>query len=129
MKIAALLLCLLINAVVAFSPSPTRSATSKRVPSLLAAKAPLDKNVAIAAGFMASQIIIQSAQAVEEVEVVDLPPPYVPVIVGLFLLGGVGVLTSSLGNVMDEEASLGLQSGARAKKEMERSRSSYFKKR
>jgi hypothetical protein len=29
---------------------------------------------------------------------------------------------------MDEEASLGLQSGARAKKEMERGRSSYFRK-
>jgi hypothetical protein len=40
----------------------------------------------------------------------------------------VALLTGSLGNVMDEEASLGMQSGARAKKEIERSRSSYFKK-
>lgn len=54
---------------------------------------------------------------------------YVPAIFGVVLLAGVGVLTSSLGNVMDEEASLGLQSGARAKKEIDRSRSSYFKRR
>ena len=54
---------------------------------------------------------------------------YIPAIFGVVLLAGVGILTSSLGDVMDEEASLGLQSGARAKKEIERSRSSYFKKR
>ena len=65
----------------------------------------------------------------EAMEVAELPPPYVPAIFGVVLLAGVGILTSSLGNVMDEEASLGLQSGARAKKEIERSRSSYFKKR
>ncbi|GKY97627.1 hypothetical protein MPSEU_000721100 [Mayamaea pseudoterrestris] len=65
----------------------------------------------------------------EDYAVAELPPPYIPVIFTLALLGGVGWLTSSLGNVMDEEASLGLQSGARAKKERERSSSSYFKKR
>jgi hypothetical protein len=64
-----------------------------------------------------------------EMEIAELPPPYVPAIFGVVLLAGVGILTSSLGDVMDEEASLGLQSGARAKKEIERSRSSYFKKR
>ncbi|GAX20198.1 hypothetical protein FisN_12Hh043 [Fistulifera solaris] len=69
-----------------------------------------------------------AALAADAVELAELPPPYVPVLVGLGLLVGVGVLTSSLGNVMDEEASLGMQSGARAKKEIERSRSSYFKK-
>jgi hypothetical protein len=63
-----------------------------------------------------------------EVEISELPNPIVPVLVGLGLVVGVGVLTSSLGDVMTEEASLGLQSGARAKKEIERSRSSYFKK-
>ena len=62
-------------------------------------------------------------------ELAELPPPYIPVIFGLGLLAGVGLLTSSLGNVMDEEASLGLQSGAKAKKEMERGRSSFFKQR
>jgi hypothetical protein len=61
-------------------------------------------------------------------EIAELPNPLVPVIFGIGLLGGVGWLTTSLGDVMTEEASLGLQSGARAKKEIERSRSSYFKK-
>jgi hypothetical protein len=37
-------------------------------------------------------------------------------------------LTGSLGDVINEEAQLGMQSGARAKKEIDRSRSSYFKK-
>lgn len=63
----------------------------------------------------------------DEMELAELPPPYVPALFGVALLVGVGIFTGSLGNVMDEEASLGLQSGARAKKEIERSRSSYFK--
>jgi hypothetical protein len=41
---------------------------------------------------------------------------------------GIGLLTGSLGDVINEEAQLGMQSGARAKKEIDRSRSSYFKK-
>lgn len=69
------------------------------------------------------------AQAVgDDVEYAELPPPYIPLIFAVGLLAGVGLLTGSLGDVMDEESSLGLQSGARAKKEIERSRSSYFKK-
>ena len=101
------------------------------------------------------------AESADDLEIVDLPPVYVPILFAIGVLGGVGVLTASLGNVMDEgelvsvvqldvyydsypvrllncsyydilyistEASLGLQSGARAKKERDRSRSSYFKK-
>ncbi|KAL3811538.1 hypothetical protein ACHAXA_010314 [Cyclostephanos tholiformis] len=64
----------------------------------------------------------------DELEIAELPPVYVPIIFAIGVIGGVGVLTASLGNVMDEEASLGLQSGARAKKERDRTRSSYFKK-
>lgn len=67
--------------------------------------------------------------AEDEYEMAELPPAYIPALFGVVLLGGVGFLTLSLGNVMDEEASLGMQSGARAKKEIERSRSSYFGKR
>mmetsp|Transcript_8668 Transcript_8668/g.18526 ORF Transcript_8668/g.18526 Transcript_8668/m.18526 type:complete len:160 (+) Transcript_8668:62-541(+) len=69
-----------------------------------------------------------AAAAADDVEIAELPPVYVPIVFAIGVLGGVGVLTASLGDVMDEEASLGLQSGARAKKERERSRSSYFKK-
>lgn len=71
---------------------------------------------------------LSALAAAEDLEVAELPPVYVPVIFAIAILGGVGVLTASLGNVMDEEASLGLQSGARAKKERDRTRSSYFKK-
>lgn len=84
---------------------------------------------------LASFSLVPSALALDDfyggsqdIEVADLPSPYVPVIFGFALLGGVALLTGSLGDVMTEESSLGLQSGARAKKEMERSRSSYFKK-
>mmetsp|Transcript_21128 Transcript_21128/g.38228 ORF Transcript_21128/g.38228 Transcript_21128/m.38228 type:complete len:155 (+) Transcript_21128:189-653(+) len=66
--------------------------------------------------------------AADELEIAELPPVYVPILFAIGIIGGVGVLTASLGNVMDEEASLGLQSGARAKKERDRTRSSYFKK-
>ncbi|CAJ1908999.1 unnamed protein product [Cylindrotheca closterium] len=66
--------------------------------------------------------------AEEDYELAELPPPYIPALFGVVLIAGVGVLTASLGDVMTEEASLGMQSGAQAKKEIERSRSSYFKR-
>lgn len=66
--------------------------------------------------------------AATEVELADLPPPWIPVVFGLGLVVGVGLLTGSLGDVIEQESQLGLQSGARAKKEIDRSRSSYFKK-
>ena len=68
------------------------------------------------------------ASFADYLEVQELPPPFVPVIFAFVVIGGVGVLTASLGDVYTEEGNLGLQSGARAKKERERSRSSYFKK-
>merc|ERR1719148_666233 len=86
------------------------------------------KQVASATVSTAITLIPMVANADVELEVAELPPPYIPVIFAILILGGVGWLTSSLGNVLDEEASLGLQSGARAKKERERSRSSYFNK-
>lgn len=66
--------------------------------------------------------------ASDDLEIESLPPPYVPIIFAIVVIGGVGLLTSSLGDVMYDEASLGMQSGAQAKKERERSRASYFKK-
>lgn len=69
-----------------------------------------------------------TTEPLTELVIEELPPVYVPILFAIGVIGGVGVLTFSLGNVMDEEASLGLQSGARAKKERDRTRSSYFKK-
>jgi prepilin signal peptidase PulO-like enzyme (type II secretory pathway) len=66
--------------------------------------------------------------AEDDYELAELPPPYIPALFGVVLIAGVGILTASLGDVMTEEASLGMQSGAQAKKEIERSRSSYFKR-
>jgi len=66
--------------------------------------------------------------ASDDLEIESLPPPYVPIIFAIVIIGGVGLLTSSLGDVMYDEASWGMQSGAQAKKERERSRASYFKK-
>ena len=37
-----------------------------------------------------------------EGELVDLPPPFVPVLLAVVILGGVGVLTSSLGDVISD---------------------------
>eukprot|EP00571_Detonula_confervacea_P016656 CAMPEP_0172310360 /NCGR_PEP_ID=MMETSP1058-20130122/11441_1 /TAXON_ID=83371 /ORGANISM="Detonula confervacea, Strain CCMP 353" /LENGTH=163 /DNA_ID=CAMNT_0013023157 /DNA_START=81 /DNA_END=572 /DNA_ORIENTATION=+ len=78
--------------------------------------------------FLTTTPLAAFAESVDELELTELPPVYVPILFAIGILGGVGVLTLSLGNVMDEEASLGLQSGARAKKERDRTRSSYFKK-
>ena len=43
-----------------------------------------------------------AAEALEELEIEELPPVYVPILFAIGVLGGVGVLTASLGNVMDE---------------------------
>ena len=61
------------------------------------------KHIASAAGFVTGAVgVIGQVVAADEYELAELPPPYVPAIFGLVLLVGVGVLTSSLGNVMDE---------------------------
>lgn len=83
---------------------------------------------AVVTGFATGAVALVQSVRADEIEYAELPPPYIPVIFGLALVVGVGLLTGSLGNVIDEEALLGMQSGARAKKEIERSRSSYFKK-
>jgi len=84
----------------------------------------------ITAGLLSASLLLtpMAAVASTEVELADLPPPYIPVAFGLILIVGVGVLTGSLGDVIDEESQLGMQSGARARKEIERSKTSYFKK-
>jgi hypothetical protein len=45
---------------------------------------------------------VAAGMASDDYEIAELPPVYVPVIFGVFLIAGVGVLTASLGNVMDE---------------------------
>ena len=56
------------------------------------------------AGFLTGFVgfIGNAIAAADDYELAELPPPYVPAIFGVLLLAGVGVLTSSLGNVMDE---------------------------
>jgi hypothetical protein len=45
---------------------------------------------------------VAQGMAADELEMAELPPPYVPALFGVALLVGVGALTASLGNVMDE---------------------------
>ena len=42
------------------------------------------------------------ASAADDYEVAELPPVYVPIIFAIAIIGGVGVLTASLGDVMNE---------------------------
>lgn len=42
------------------------------------------------------------AESVDNLEIAELPPVYVPIVFAIGVIGGVGVLTASLGNVMDE---------------------------
>lgn len=132
----------------------------------------LSKNNNINNSFLASSLggvvtglctSIAAGVASDDYEIAELPSPLIPIVFAIVLLGGVGFLTASLGDVMDEgkklvkvacllawlllvllsakylysfadiffsitEALLGMQSGSRAKKEIDRSRSSYFKK-
>lgn len=52
--------------------------------------------------FLTTTPLSAFAESVDDLEIVDLPPPYVPILFAIGVLGGVGVLTASLGNVMDE---------------------------
>ena len=47
-------------------------------------------------------IIPNIVSAADDYEVAELPPVYVPILFAIGILGGVGVLTASLGDVMDE---------------------------
>ncbi len=79
-------------------PSPVARAATQ----LFAGQQPTTTTASLA-GFMTGAVgLIGQAMAAEELEYAELPPPYVPAIFGIVLLVGVGVLTSSLGNVMDE---------------------------
>jgi hypothetical protein len=150
MKISLLLLCTLAQ-VMAFAPngfvsksrssvafrpvetplflSPTKESSGDE--SIVSGRSPsLASRYSTAAGLASAFLaFVPTAMAMtEEIEMAELPNPIVPVIFSVGLLVGVGVLTGTLGDVIDQEAMLGMQSGARAKKDIERSRSSYFKK-
>lgn len=149
----AIVICLLIAQGYAFSPVASSRSThdalkktslpSKPAPyddltthPVLSFSPPMTKSSAFfssklfstATGLITGLSGFVAAGMAEDLEYAELPPPYVPALFGVVLVAGVGVLTASLGDVMTEEANLGLQSGARAKKEIERSRSSYFKR-
>eukprot|EP00980_Cylindrotheca_fusiformis_P007537 scaffold1561_cov129-Cylindrotheca_fusiformis.AAC.29 len=49
-----------------------------------------------------------TALAEEEYEIAELPPVYIPALFGVVLVAGVGVLTASLGDVMDEGTTTGI---------------------
>ena len=63
-------------------------------------------------GFLASSVagiitgigafVSRGMAATDEYEIAELPPPYVPALFAVALLAGVGLLTGSLGDVMDE---------------------------
>lgn len=135
-----LLLVLLAHEGLGFTNPSSVTRTAREPPFVAPSSASsVEKNKGISSKFLSSPSLagfitgitgfIGQGIAADDYELAELPPPYIPALFGVVLLAGVGVLTSSLGNVMDEEAGLGMQSGARAKKEIERSRSSYFGKR
>ena len=52
--------------------------------------------------FLYPSIASAVADFADDVELAELPPVYVPILFAIAVLGGVGVLTASLGDVMDE---------------------------
>ncbi len=121
--IAITLFFLIASTVDAFTQSPLKSIANEiNFHSLPKTVLPLSTSSLLIPG------VSQAFDTLDDVEVAELPPVYVPIVFAIVILAGVGLLTSSLGDVYNEEASLGLMSGAKAKKERERSRSSYFKR-
>ena len=72
-------------------PTPLQRLTQGMVPTVMT----------ISAAVLGS-VLPAFAEGDSEVVLAELPPPYVPALFGVGLLAGVGLLTSSLGNVMDE---------------------------
>ena len=52
--------------------------------------------------FIDPAIVSAAVDVGDDMELTELPPVYVPILFAIGVLGGVGVLTASLGNVMDE---------------------------
>ena len=52
--------------------------------------------------FLTTTPLSAFAAELDELELTELPPVYVPILFAIAIIGGVGVLTASLGNVMDE---------------------------
>ena len=121
--LATSLFFIIMTNINAFAPTPLANmAHDIKIQSVQKAILPLSTSALLVPG------VANAFDTLDDVEVAELPPVYVPIIFALVIMVGVGLLTSSLGDVYNEEASLGLMSGAKAKKERERSRSSYFKR-
>ena len=114
----ALFLCIICQAL-AFGPQQPksmRSLTQSNAPVVKAqqfavnsqkfdlSQSILSKNTVPSslAGIVTSLVGVSGAVAADDYELAELPPPYVPAVFAVVLLIGVGVLTGSLGDVMDE---------------------------
>ena len=101
MKRIAAILLLVLSAHNCLGFTGPQSPIVKSATSELFESSPL--TTASVAGFVTGAVgFIGQVAAAEELELAELPPPYVPAIFSFVLLAGVGLLTSSLGNVMDE---------------------------
>jgi hypothetical protein len=110
------LLSLMLAAVEAFQPRFGRAHLTQY-------------SVEIGRNRIAPKALLDSAAIiVTDMSMDSMPPMYIPVLFAVAILGGVGYLQLSLGDVYTQEADLGASSGANAKKEMERKSKSYFKK-
>ena len=126
-----LLLLTFVPCIEAFAPNQLQSIARQNLDQIMekfpSSSPVLSTSTAVGSIFLTPSVAT-AFDTLDDVEVAELPPVYVPILFAIAIMIGVGVLTSSLGDVYTEEASLGLMSGAKAKKERERSRSSYFKR-
>ncbi|CAM9816682.1 unnamed protein product [Discosporangium mesarthrocarpum] len=96
-----------------------------------AVKAFLGSGSAIVSGFVIPSVAVAKYVDPDDVGSIaksELPPMWVPVVLGAVLFAGIALLQSSLGDVMNDEAKLGKLSGARAAKQSARDRSMFKKK-
>ncbi len=101
MKRIAAILLLVMSAHSCLGFTGPHSPIVKSAASGLFKSSPL--TTASVAGIVTGAVgFIGQVAAAEELELAELPPPYVPAVFAFVLLAGVGLLTSSLGNVMDE---------------------------
>ena len=82
-------------------PSGSFLVTGQRFASKSSYEPTVPRGLTAAAGLSAF-FQVGAALAAEELEIAELPPPYVPALFGLVLIVGVGLLTSSLGDVYTE---------------------------
>eukprot|EP00540_Astrosyne_radiata_P022222 CAMPEP_0116822496 /NCGR_PEP_ID=MMETSP0418-20121206/301_1 /TAXON_ID=1158023 /ORGANISM="Astrosyne radiata, Strain 13vi08-1A" /LENGTH=135 /DNA_ID=CAMNT_0004450617 /DNA_START=20 /DNA_END=427 /DNA_ORIENTATION=+ len=127
-----ILLCLLFASAWAWVPLPSKHVLSSSRKALLPEKWEIHETPSLpkqlAAGSLVAAFWAPLIALADDVETVDLPPPWIIGCFGILVFGGIGASGMMMKEAVDGEAALPNMSGIKARKAQERATSSFFKK-